>query len=142
MKIYSAVPKDLLWYVLSEVDEHGVTTEQVEKLDPWIDQMMVSAVSSEKEDALRRSFAHLLSRKNYDLSKFFVGGTWWDSDEEIRTFLEYTYRYAWPDETWPIPAQEYYDVEFLLAPGPTWNIHANRWGPDAPPTPLERRRAK
>ncbi len=104
--------------------------------------MMVSARSTETVEPGRRAFAHLLSRENYDLSKFFVGGTWWDTDEEIRTFLEYTYRYAWPEATWPIPAADYDDVELVKAPGPTWSLRANRWGPDAPPTPLERRRAK
>jgi hypothetical protein len=142
MRIYRNVPKQLLYIVLREVDDNGVSIQEVSKLDPWVERMMVTANSTEKVEPARRAFAHLLTRENYDLSEFFVGGAWWDSDEEIRTFLEYTYRYAWPDAAWPIPAAEYDDVELVKAPGPTWSLHANRWGPDAPPTPLERRRAK
>ncbi len=139
MIIYRNVPADLLYIVLSEVDEHGVTTEQLQLLDPWIDEMMIHAGADEVTEPLRRAFAHLLTRKNYDLSKFFVGGAWWDTDEEIRTFLEYTYRRGWPDAAWPIPGDEYDDVELVKAPGPTYWVGVNRWGPDAPPSPIERR---
>ena len=139
MKIYTAVPRNLLSIVLNEVDEHGVTRSEVQLLDPWIDNMMISVHSSETYEPVRRAFAHLLTRKNYDLSKFFIGGTWWDTDEEIRTFLEYTYRRGWPEAAWPIPADEYDDVEFVKAPGPTYCVGVNRWGPDAPPSPIERR---
>lgn len=139
MKIYTAVPRNLLSIVLNEVDEHGVTTEQVHLLEPWIDNMMISVRSSETSEPVRRAFAHLLSRKDYDLSKFFIGGAWWDTDEEIRTFLEYTYRRGWPNAAWPIPGDEYDDVEFVKTPGPTYSVGVNRWGPDAPPSPIERR---
>ncbi len=139
MKIYSALPCSYLTGVGMDLQE-GLDLPEGAELQETVRQAMVSARFREQEEPLRLALAHLLCKPDFNLDSFFLFGLWEQDDTELREFLSKIYRLAWPDAEWPPQWEDYSHVEIVGAPGPTWSSYLNRWGPDAPPSPAERKR--
>ena len=140
MKVY----KTLGSYYFRTIGNHLIhegDPRDLSEFDQLIDSLVADARLLGHEEALRMTYAHLLSKPDYDIDRFFVLGLWED-DTVLRQLLEHFYRRGWPDAPWPLKWEDYAHVELVGAPGPTWAPRTHRWGPDAPPSVAEREKKR
>jgi len=140
VKIYHSVGSHFFGVIGSHLITDGDPQDPSE-FDQQIDWAVERARTLGHEEALRMTYAHLLSKPDYDIDRFFVLGLWED-DTVLRQLLEHFYRRGWPDAPWPLKWEDYADVELVGAPGPTWAPRTHRWGPDAPPSVAEREKKR
>ena len=138
MRIYEELAVNWVWDLVNEVQESTVPLDELHRFDAFMQDVRNGLDWYEQDEPLRLSLEHLLAKPDYDLSTFFLGSSF-ETDEEMRPIVTYFYERLWPDAP-PIPEGGPPNVELVPAPPPDWNV-GDRWGPDAPPSRVERERA-